>query len=47
MVCRSDHEVLPLDHGDRTVGLVSLTVDQVALRVEVVVNVGVDGSELL
>ena len=39
---RSDHKALPLGQCGRAAGLVSLSVDQVAFEVEVVVDVGVD-----
>ena len=40
----SGHEGLPLGHGGQAVGLVGLSVDQVAFEIEVIVDVGVDWS---
>lgn len=44
---RSGHEVLPLSQCGRAAGLVCLAIDEVALQVEVVVDVGMDRGELL
>lgn len=41
------HEVLPLGQGSRAAGLVGLSIDEVAFGVEVIVDVGMDGGELL
>jgi hypothetical protein len=38
---------LPLGQGDRATDLVSLTVDEVAFLVKMVVKTGVDGNEFL
>lgn len=43
----SGHKVLPLGQGGRAASLVSLSVDEVALRVEVVVDVGMYCGEFL
>lgn len=44
---RSACEAVPLRQSSGASGLVGVAVDQVAFKVEVVVDVGVDGSELL
>lgn len=36
------HDVLPLGQGSRSAGLVGLAIDEVAFKIEVVVDVGVD-----
>ena len=40
-------ERLPLSQGDRSLGLVCLTVDEAAVLIEVVVEGGIDGAEPL
>ena len=44
---RLDDEQLPLGHGGRATDLEGLTVDEMALLVEVVVHAGMDRDELL
>jgi hypothetical protein len=43
----SDGKVLPLSKSGRAAFLVCLTIDEVALRIEMVVQAGVDGSKFL
>lgn len=47
MTRRSGHEVLPLGQCGRAAVLVCLSVDEMALQIEVVMDVGMYGGELL